>query len=116
MSDIQDPAALARLWDRILDPDVGLSLETHRYFFRSYQVGHKLYKSKKNVSNYPSSFSSIWSKGRILISLISTTSSKSCLARVKIIYLLKLIQNMFSFQNSFQGSKLVDSLISQVVA
>ena len=35
---LKDPTALARLWDRILDPTLGISLETHRYFFRSYQV------------------------------------------------------------------------------
>jgi len=34
---LKDPTALARLWDRILDPTLGISLETHRYFFRSYQ-------------------------------------------------------------------------------
>jgi len=34
---LKDPAALARLWERILDPEVGITLDTQRYYFRTYQ-------------------------------------------------------------------------------
>ena len=42
---LRDPAALSRLWQRVLEPGEGLALETHRYYFRSYPgtfLAHKL--------------------------------------------------------------------------
>ena len=36
MVKLKDPQTLRRLWSRVLDPEEGLRLETHRYYFRSY--------------------------------------------------------------------------------
>ena len=36
MVKLRDPQTLRRLWSRGLDPEEGLRLETHRYYFRSY--------------------------------------------------------------------------------
>ena len=33
---LKDPHTLNRLWTRVLDPDLGVTLETHRYYFRAY--------------------------------------------------------------------------------
>merc|ERR550519_858637 len=36
MVKLKDPQSLSRLWERVLDPSVGIQLETHRYYLRSY--------------------------------------------------------------------------------
>ena len=36
MVKLRDPLALSRLWERVLEPGVGIQLETHRYYLRSY--------------------------------------------------------------------------------
>ena len=36
MVKLRDPLALSRLWERVLKPGVGIQLETHRYYLRSY--------------------------------------------------------------------------------
>jgi len=36
MVKLKDPLALSRLWERVIDPTVGIQLETHRYYLRSY--------------------------------------------------------------------------------
>ena len=36
MVKLRDPLALSRLWERVLEPGVGIKLETHRYYLRSY--------------------------------------------------------------------------------
>ena len=33
---LKDPQILNRLWSRVLDPELGIALETHRYFFSKY--------------------------------------------------------------------------------
>jgi len=41
---LKDTAALACLWERILDPEVGIHLENHRYYFKTYQDTFQGYK------------------------------------------------------------------------
>lgn len=36
MVKLKDPQTLRRLWSRVLDPEEGIRLDTHRYYFRSY--------------------------------------------------------------------------------
>ena len=36
ITELEDPETLRRLWSRVVDPEVGVSLDTHRSYFSKY--------------------------------------------------------------------------------